>query len=183
MKKLISSLAIIFLLFLFSTFCFAIPSSPPTLIYNPTTGNYEPVISGAGVATTGPLSGTTGTFTGAVQGDVIFNSYSGAQTLTEAVHNGSVVQMTVAGEVTMWDATATSVGNLVTLWARDAEKIEVVPASGDHFVLLNGSAITEDYELDCVATAGNKVTLICTAENTWSIFSESDTSTDGGVAD
>ena len=47
MKKLLFAF---FLIFLFSTFCFAIPGSPPTLIYNPTTGNYEPAISGAGLS-------------------------------------------------------------------------------------------------------------------------------------
>jgi hypothetical protein len=120
---------------------------------------------------------------GTLQSKVIFHSYSADQTLTYAVDGGGIAQFTVAGEATMWDATAATVGQFVTLWARDAEKIEVVPASGDHFVLFNGTALTADYELDCSAVAGNKVTLLCTAENTWSVFSETGASTDGGVAD
>lgn len=69
------------------------------------------------------------------------------------------------------------------LWARDSEKIEIVPFSGDHFVLFNGTAITADYELDMAATAGTKVTLMCTATDTWSVYSETSESTDGGAAD
>lgn len=73
----------------------------------------------------------------------------------------------------------------IRLWlrARDAEKVEVVPASGDHFVLFNGTALAADYELDTAATAGTKVTLMCTADDTWSVFTETAASTDGGVAD
>ena len=89
----------------------------------------------------------------------------------------------MAGEVTMWDCETANVGDQVILWARDAEKIEVVPASGDHFALFNGTALTADYELDVPATAGTKVTLLCTADDTWSVFHETATTTDGGAAD
>lgn len=130
-----------------------------------------------------PATGTINT-TGAVQGKVPFNSYAAATTLTATTHNSSIVQMTVADEVTLWDCeAAANVGDTVMLWARDAEKIEVVPASGDHFVLFNGTALTADYELDMAATAGTKLTLMCTADDTWSVYSETAASTDGGAAD
>lgn len=129
-----------------------------------------------------PATGSINT-TGAVQAKVPFNSYSTAQTLTSATHNSTVVQMTEAVEATMWDCETANVGDTVMLWARDAEKIEVVPASGDHFVLFNGTSLTADYELDVAATAGTKVTLICTADDTWSVFTETAASTDGGAAD
>ena len=138
-----------------------------------------------GLDADGNFTSLTGNWrtTGIIQGRAMFATYSSAQILTFAANGGGVAQMTVAGEVTMWDATASNIGDFVTLWARDAEKIEVIPVSGDHFVLLNGTAITADYELDMVATAGTKITLMVTALNTWSIFSETATSVDGGVAD
>lgn len=129
----------------------------------PATGNYE----------------TSGT----IQGKMVFNSYTAAQTLTAADHNASIVQMTTADEVTMWDCETANVGDFVLLWARDAEKIEVVPASGDHFNLFAGTALTANNELDMAATAGTKVTLMCTADDTWSVYSETAASTDGGAAD
>ena len=123
------------------------------------------------------------TVPGVIKGRTLFNSYAADQTLTAATHNSTVVQMTVAGEVTMWDCETANVGDQVILWARDAEKIEVVPASGDHFVLFNGTALAADYEMDVPATAGTKVTLMCTADDTWSVFHETATTTDGGAAD
>ena len=135
------------------------------------------------VDSAGLMSTTSGTFTGVLKGKVGFNTYSAAQTLTAATHNSTVVQMTVAGEITMWECTAADVGDNVALWARDAEKIEVVPATGDHFVLFDGTALTVNYELDMDATAGAKMSLLCTADTEWSVFNETGTSTDGGVAD
>ena len=104
-------------------------------------------------------------------------------TLTAAAHNGALVRLTVAGEITLWDCETANVGDFLTLWARDAEKIEVVPASGDQFVLFNGTAIGADDELDMAATAGTKVTLMCTADDTWSVITETAACTDGGAAD
>jgi len=121
--------------------------------------------------------------TGTIQGKMLFNSYTSAQTLTAADHNASIAQMTTADEVTMWDCEAANVGDFVLLWAKEAEKIEVVPASGDHFNLFNGTALAADNELDMAATAGTKVTLICTADDTWSVYSETAACTDGGTAD
>lgn len=120
---------------------------------------------------------------GTLRGSVSFNTYSSAQTLTAATHNGGFVQLTVAGEITLWDCETAGVGNNVLIWARDAEKIEMVPASGDHFVLFDGTALTADYELDIPATAGTKVSFICTADDTWSVYTETAACTDGGVAD
>jgi len=121
--------------------------------------------------------------TGTLQGRMVFNSYSTDTTLTADNNNSAVVQFTVAGEATMWDCETANVGDFVMLWARDAEKIEVVPASGDHFNLFAGTALTADYELDMAATAGTKVTLMCTADDTWSVYSETAACADGGVAD
>jgi hypothetical protein len=112
-----------------------------------------------------------------------FLSYDTAQTLTAATHNGAMVMMTVAGEVTMWDCTASTIGDLVTLWARDAEKIEVVPATDDQFYLFNGTGIGANDELDMAATAGTKVTLMCTAANEWRVVFETAACADGGAAD
>lgn len=142
--------------------------------------NSGSITSGFGAINNGSSAITT---TGTIQGSVIFNSYSSAQTLTAASHNSSVVQMTVAGEVTMWDCETANIGQFTTLWARDAEKIEVVPASGDHFVLFDGTALTANYELDMAATAGTKVTLLCTADDTWSVYAETAACLDGGAAD
>ena len=117
------------------------------------------------------------------QSPAIFKTYTAAQTLTAAVHNTALVQMTTADEVTMWDCETANVGQYVMLWARDAEKIEVVPASGDAIALFNGTALTAGNELDIAATAGTKVTLMCTADDTWSVINETAASTDGGAAD
>ena len=114
---------------------------------------------------------------------VKFNSYSVDQTLTAAAHNQSLVQFTAAAEATLWDCETANVGQYVMLWARDAEKIEVVPASGDAIALFNGTALTAGNELDIAATAGTKVTLMCTADDTWSVINETAASTDGGAAD
>ena len=121
--------------------------------------------------------------TGIIQGSAKFNSYVAARTATQADNGGGVIQMTTADEVTMWDCTASTVGNFVTLWARDAEKIEVVPASGDQFFLSDGTGIGANDELDIAATAGTKVTIMCTAENEWRVFSETSACADGGAAD
>lgn len=121
--------------------------------------------------------------TGTLQGRMVFNSYATDTALTADSNNSAVVQLTVAGEATMWDCEAANVGDFVMLWARDAEKIEVVPASGDHFNLFAGTTLTADYELDMAATAGTKVTLMCTADDTWSVYSETAACADGGVAD
>ena len=120
---------------------------------------------------------------GTIQGRKVFNSYSASTVLTAANNNAAVVQFTVAGEATMWDCETANVGDFVMLWARDAEKIEVVPASGDHFNLFVGTALTANNELDMSATAGAKLTLICTVDDTWSVYSETSTCTDGGAAD
>jgi hypothetical protein len=137
------------------------------------------------VARTDAANSFTGnqTVDGIIRGRVPFNSYTAAQTLTAATHNSGLVQMTTADEVTMWDCETANVGDTVMLWARDAEKIEVVPASGDHFVLFGGTALTADYELDIAATAGTKVTLMCTADDTWSVVTETAASVTGGAAD
>lgn len=121
--------------------------------------------------------------TGTIQGKAKFNSYTSDQTLTFAENGGGVVQFTVAGECTVWDAEAVNIGDFFIVWARDAEKIELVPASGDHFVLFDGTALTADYEADIPATAGTKITLMCTADDTWAVYSETAPVTDGGVAD
>ena len=115
----------------------------------------------AGISPTTGSINTSGTF----QSKVLFNSYSTAQTLTASAHNSTIVQMTVAAEVTMWDCETANVGDTVMLWARD------------------GTALTADYELDIAATAGTKVTLMCTADDTWSVFSETAASVTGGAAD
>ena len=112
-----------------------------------------------------------------------FLSYDTAQTLTAAAHNGALVMMTVAAEVTLWDCTSSTVGHMVTLWARDAEKIEVVPATDDQFYLFDGTGIGANDELDMAATAGTKVTLMCTAANEWRVVFETAACTDGGAAD
>jgi len=119
----------------------------------------------------------------ALQAGAKFNSYVAARTATQADNGGGIIQMTTADEVTMWDCTAATIGNFVTLWARDAEKIEVVPASGDQFYLFDGTGIGANDELDMAATAGTKVTLMCTAENEWRVFSETAACADGGAAD
>lgn len=123
------------------------------------------------------------TFDKPVQAPAKFVSFTGAATLTAAAHNGALVMMTTADEVTMWDCTASTIGHWVTLWARDAEKIEVVPASGDQFYLFNGTGIGANDELDIAATAGTKVTIMCTAENEWRVVYETAACADGGAAD
>ena len=120
---------------------------------------------------------------GTLSGRARFHSYSSAQTLTTAVDGGGIAQVTAPCEITFIDCSADNVGVFVTVWVRDAEQIEMVPASGDAFVLFNGTATTTDDEVDLSPTAGNKVTIMCTASNTASIFSETYLSTDGGVAD
>jgi hypothetical protein len=112
-----------------------------------------------------------------------FVSYSADQTLTAAAHNGALVEFTAIVEATMWDCTSSTIGHMVTLWARDAEKIEVVPASGDQFYLFDGTGIGANDELDMAATAGTKVTLMCTAADEWRVVFETAACADGGAAD
>ncbi|MCB2217983.1 MAG: hypothetical protein KQH59_18125 [Desulfobulbaceae bacterium] len=121
--------------------------------------------------------------TGTIQGDIVFNSYGTAQTLTESAHKSSIAAFTAAVEATMWDCETANIGNAITFWILDDVQVEVVPASGDNFVLEDGTALTADYELDLSPTTGAKHTLICTADDTWRVFTESAASTDGGAAD
>ena len=137
------------------------------------------------VARTDAANSFTGnqTVDGIIRGRVAFNSYSADQTLTAATHNSGLVQFTAIAEATMWDCETANVGDTVMLWARDAEKIEVVPASGDQFYLFAGTGIGANDELDIAATAGTKVVLMCTADDTWSVVTETAACTDGGSAD
>jgi len=138
-----------------------------------------------GIDADGNFTSLTGNWrtTGALQGQSVFNSYSSAQTLTYATNGGGVVHVTAACEITMWDGEAVNIGDFVTIWTSGANKLEIIPASGDHFVLFIGTVMTADYELDLPATAGNKVTLLCTADDTWTVFNETETCVDGGAAD
>jgi hypothetical protein len=144
------------------------------------TANANPTLATWGLTSTQSAGYT---FDKPVQAPAKFVGLTAAATLTAAAHNGAVVMMTTADEVTMWDCTTSTIGHFVTLWARDAEKIEVVPASGDQFYLFDGTGIGANDELDMAATAGTKVTLMCTADDSWSVITETAACTDGGAAD
>lgn len=137
-------------------------------------------------ATVASSTGVTGIqFNMAVQGRMIFNTYSGDQTLTAAAHNASIVQFTAPAEATLWDCETANVGDWVAIWVKDAgEATGINPASGDAIILLDGTSAGADHEVDInVTAAGTKVTLVCTADDTWSIYSETATSTDSGAQD
>ena len=168
-------------------------ASPPTAciegeVYRETDTNitYIATVSGNPCTWTA-FQGNEGTAsintTGTIQGRGVPLSYDASQTLTAATHRAALVRLTVAGEIMMWDCTSSNLGDFVTLWARDAEKIEVVPAAGDQFFLFDGTGIGVDDELDMAATAGTKVTLYCFAENEWHVYSETSACADGGAAD
>lgn len=139
--------------------------------------------SSLGYATVAPSTDQNFATTGTIKGRTLFNSYAADQTLTAATHNSTVVQATEPIEITLWDCEAANVGDTVLLWARDAEKIEVAPAAGDGFALFDGTPLTAGNELDVAATKGTKVTLMCTADDLWSVFHETAPATDGGAAD
>jgi hypothetical protein len=144
------------------------------------TANADPTLATWGFTSTQSAGYT---FDKPVQAPAKFVSFTGAATLTAAAHNGALVMMTTADEVTMWDCTSTTIGHWVTLWARDAEKIEVVPATDDQFYTFAGTGIGANDELDMAATAGTKVTLMCTAASEWRVVYETAACADGGAAD
>ena len=122
----------------------------------------------------------------------IINSYSSDQTLTAAAHAGTIVKVTDPADITLWSCTDSagtsySIGDWVIIWVQDAEIASGVPASGEHFNLFAGTALSANNEIDMPASgnesAGSKFTLVCTAAGTWSVFNETATSGDGGAAD
>jgi hypothetical protein len=107
-----------------------------------------------------------------VQGKVGFNSYAANQVLTAANHNATIVQMTEAATVTLWDCTSSTIGDYVSLWGRNAEAMTLVPAAGDQFVKSDGTANGTGTNLALPATAGLKVTMVCSSENNWTAYTD-----------
>ena len=110
-------------------------------------------------------------------------SYSAAQTLTWATNGRQINLFSNAStvEVTIWDCETANIGESFGVWSTGAGSLEGVPASGDHFVLEDGTALTADYEIDM--PAGGRYRFVCIADDTWAVHSETETSTDGGAAD
>jgi hypothetical protein len=112
-----------------------------------------------------------------------FSSKTADYTATAALNNGAIVQMTTVAELTFWDCETANIGDSLTLHTKDAEVTSGVPASGDHFTLKIGTALTAGNEIDTSGTAGDNVLFVCTADDTWSVIRESGTTIDGGTAD
>lgn len=109
-------------------------------------------------------------------------TYSTAQTLTWAANGRRTNLFTNSStvEFTVWDCETANIGQSFGVWASD-ESLEGVPASGDHFVLFDGTALDANDEID--VPAGARVKFVCIADDTFAVHSETDTTTDGGVAD
>jgi hypothetical protein len=145
-------------------------STSPTLV--------TPIL---GIPTSGTLTNCTG-LPPAAGITIALPSYSAAQTLTWTTNGRRTNLFTnsTTVEFTVWDCETANIGQSFSVWASDAS-LEGVPASGDHFVLFDGTALTANYEIDVPADA--RVKFVCTADDTWSVHSETDTTTDGGTAD
>ncbi len=129
-----------------------------------------------------------GTLTGAVDSAAAISGAMGvinavgATTLTTAQY-GKILLMTTADEVTLPDDCDSVTGAWYVIWARDAEKIEVVVTdSADAFVLY-GTALTADNELDSAGGAGNRATVTCLEANKWYVGGTEGIWVDGGAAD
>jgi hypothetical protein len=118
-------------------------------------------------------------------GEVVVSDADGI-TLTVA-DTRTIVLMTGAGEVGLWDCSTANIGTWAMVWVRDAsEQVEVVMSgdtTNDLFVLVDGTELDADDEADMATTAGTKATFICLEENKWYVNSAADSVTDGGAAD
>jgi len=146
------------------------------------TFNFDDVSNVVGVSTSTGVTAIR--YDMALQAPMVFATYSGDQTLTAAAHNSAVVRFTAAAEATLWDCETAGIGQWVSLWQSGTNATGINPASGDAILLLSGTSADTDHEVDLnVTAAGTKVTLMCIADDTWAIYSETATSTDSGAQD
>jgi len=91
-------------------------------------------------------------------------------TLTAAECRGAVVTNAGATETLEFILSAAVVGASVTIYSKEAEIIEAIPASGERF-----SSESADEQLDSSGTLGDSLTLVCMEAGVWEVVSSSGT--------
>jgi hypothetical protein len=131
---------------------------------NKLTGSRQFQISGAASSFAG------GDLTTATTAKLVISNYTASATLTAAECRGAIVTNAGASgtiEITLPGATT---GASVTIYAKAAQIIEVIPASGERF-----SSESADEQLDSSGTLGDSLTLVCMETGVWEIVSSSGT--------
>jgi hypothetical protein len=110
---------------------------------------------------------------------------AGNITVTTAQMN-STIFMTAAGEVQVPDVCDSDTGQwLIVMNKTDTNQVEVavVDTANDMFVLIDGTVLDVDDEIDLSTNPSSWVKIVCYEANTWYIVSGVGVTTDGGAAD
>jgi hypothetical protein len=91
-------------------------------------------------------------------------------TLTDAECRGAVVTNAGAADTLEFTLPAAVIGASVTIYAKEAEIIEAIPAAGERF-----SSASADEQLDSAGDLGNSLTLVCMQIGVWEVVSSSGT--------
>jgi hypothetical protein len=120
-----------------------------------------------------------------LQGPINLTTDADDITVTAAQMNG-IIFKTGAGEVVIPDVCDSATGEWLTVFNKTAaEQVEVAVAdtAADKFVLIDGTVLDVNDEIDLSTDASSWVKVVCLEANTWYVVSQVGVVTDGGPAD
>ena len=125
--------------------------------------------------------------TGPLAGAVKITTASSERVLTKIELSGGVILVTAAIEIRLPDVCDSTTGANVIIVQRDAsETIQIAVTDTSDDMILDGTALGANQEIDSPGGAGDAyayICMVCVAENTWANFGRVGTWTDGGAAD
>jgi hypothetical protein len=107
---------------------------------------------------------------GAIRGLLKVFDKTSTGNISAAECRGAIVTNKGAADTIALTLPAAAVGASVTLYAKAAEVISAIPASGERF-----SSELADVQLDSSGTLGDSMTLVCMETGVWEIVSSSGT--------
>ena len=152
------------------------------------TGTSDAVVTTPGnvtakMAAPGAIGGTTpntGAFT-VLQGGLDVITAGGHTELSADQCRGSLVLVTGNYQITLPAVSGVVEGGHVTIYSTTAVVVYVDPNASDR-IILDGTALTDGYELDSPGGAGNFVTLVKDSSAGWTVVGKSGVWADGGVS-
>ena len=123
--------------------------------------------------------------TNTVRGAAQVTSSAGNITVSAAQMNGNLI-VTAAGEVQIPDVCDAANGDwlkVINKTATNQVELAVVDTGNDKFVLVDGTALDVDDEVDLGTNASDSVKIECLEANIWYITAQVGVATDGGAAD
>jgi len=147
----------------------------------------SPIISGGtinncviGGSTPAAIAGTTGTFSGIVQGAINIIDIGENTDLTAAQCLGSLVRITGAYTVTLPPASTVAEGGHVTFYCTSANVGKVDLYEYDRFVL-DGTVLDVDHMLNSPGAAGDYITVVREPVG-WTVIGRYGVWVDGGTS-